>query len=361
MLIRYLEPKRSEKLLREYVIHKVQFVVEKLWRGAEVCVFGSFASNIYLPDSDIDLTVQLPRKTSTVSSQLYIQLAKILETEGVSKGKVTRILKATVPVIKFEDKLTGLKVDIIMNSDNGVRASKYIQRMTEQYPGLRELTLIIKHYLSVQGLNEVFTGGLGGYATTCLVLSFLQRHPRVATGMINPKENLGVLLLDFFHLYGNRFRIGKVSINVNDNGFYYSKTTTARDGQPVFSIEDPLDSSNDIACKSYKANYVARKFRAAYNIITRNIYGKIVADSSSGSLPASTPSSPSSNHAISFSPPPQETRSSSFRDSSVLRWIGFIPLKMLEQRDCLYQVYRQKSWENEEAAKSFNFDIYQDE
>lgn len=79
-----------------------------------------------------------------------------------------------VPVIKFQDKLTNLKVDITMNSDNGVEACRLIKKMIKKYPGLRELTMIIKHYLSLLDLNEVFSGGLGGYATVCLVLSFLQ-------------------------------------------------------------------------------------------------------------------------------------------------------------------------------------------
>lgn len=41
--------------------------------------------------------------------------------------------------------------------------------------------------------------------------------------MINPKDNIGVLLLDFFDLYGNKFRLGEIAISVHRDGFYYQK------------------------------------------------------------------------------------------------------------------------------------------
>ncbi|CAO3624738.1 unnamed protein product [Cunninghamella blakesleeana] len=327
--ISYLEPTAPEILLRDYLIHKIKFTVRKLWSGAEVIVFGSFATNIYLPDSDIDLTIQLPPKVHNSSSR-YIQLAKALNADGVSDGPPDTILSASVPVIKFQDRLTNLKVDITMNSYNGVEACRHIRQMLKKYPGLRELTLFVKYYLSQLELNEVFTGGLGGYATVCLVLSFLQRHPKVASGMINPKDNIGVLLLDFFDLYGNNFRLGDIAISVYRDGFYYQKRCRSRDGKPVFSIEDPLDSSNDIGCKSYKARVVTRRFRTAYNNITRKIF--------------EINTSPSS-----------DTRSSTFRDSSVLRPIGFIPLKMIQQRETILHVFHNKAWSDEEAAESFDW------
>lgn len=77
-------------------------------------------------------------------------------------------------MIKFEDVMTKLKVDIILNSTSGVDSAKAIQEMIVKYPGLRPISLIVKHLLALRSLNEVFTGGLGGYAVVCLVVSFLQ-------------------------------------------------------------------------------------------------------------------------------------------------------------------------------------------
>ncbi|KAA1078338.1 hypothetical protein PGT21_033770 [Puccinia graminis f. sp. tritici] len=76
------------------------------------------------------------------------------------------------------------------------------------------LILVIKSVLKQCGMNEVYTGGLGSYSIICLVVSFLQLHPKIQRGDIDPNKNLGVLLLESFELYG---------ISVLKGGFYFSK------------------------------------------------------------------------------------------------------------------------------------------
>lgn len=119
--------------------------------------------------------------------------------------------------------MTNLKVDIVLNSTSGLDSADKINHMLVKYPGLRPLSLIVKHLLALRGHNEVFTGGLGGYAIVCLVVSFLQMHPKVASGAIDPMQNLGVLLLDFFQLYGLNFNLDVVGVDVRGEGSYYDK------------------------------------------------------------------------------------------------------------------------------------------
>lgn len=76
--------------------------------------------------------------------------------------------------MKFEDIMTKLKVDIILNSTSGVDSAQVINGFVEKYPVIRPISLIVKHLLALRNLNEVYTGGLGGYAIVCLVVSFLQ-------------------------------------------------------------------------------------------------------------------------------------------------------------------------------------------
>lgn len=79
-----------------------------------------------------------------------------------------------MPVIKFVEALTHLKVDIIVSSTNGVECAEYVSDALDRYPGARKLTLIAKHMVALRHLNEVFTGGIGGYGLVCMVISFLQ-------------------------------------------------------------------------------------------------------------------------------------------------------------------------------------------
>jgi DNA polymerase sigma len=200
------------------LVHRIRTAITKKWPGTKVEVFGSFSTELYLPNSDIDLVVIFP-----ASTQVRLRrLASCLEAEEICRDPQI-IEAATVPVIKFEDVMTKLKVDIILNSTSGVESAKVIQGMMLKYPVLRPISLIVKHLLALRNLNEVFTGGLGGYAIVCLVYSFLQMHPKVASGQIEPMENLGVLLLDFFQLYGLNFNLDVVGIKVANHGSYYDK------------------------------------------------------------------------------------------------------------------------------------------
>lgn len=80
----------------------------------------------------------------------------------------------------------------------------------------------------MRGLNEVFSGGLGSYGLTALIVSFLQLHPWIQGGHIVEMENLNVLLLEFFDLYGRRFNYDDVGISLLDGGSYFKKEFSHR-------------------------------------------------------------------------------------------------------------------------------------
>ncbi len=55
-----------------------------------------------------------------------------------------------------------------------------------------------------------------------MVVSFMQLHPRgEKAGSEN--ANLGVLLIEFFELYGRHFNYTSTAIKINDGGAYVSK------------------------------------------------------------------------------------------------------------------------------------------
>ena len=56
-------------------------------------------------------------------------------------------------------------------------------------------------------MNEVWTGGISSYGLILMTISFLQKHKR-GEGR-NPNVNLGVLLIEFFELYGRQFNYEK--------------------------------------------------------------------------------------------------------------------------------------------------------
>ncbi|CAO3700811.1 unnamed protein product [Rhizopus stolonifer] len=213
----YITPRGAEAKLRRKIKEKYERIIQKVWPNATVSIFGSYVTGLYLPDSDMDMNISFSGRTPHIRD-----IASQLEREGLSYK--TRVIgSATVPVIKLVDKKCGMKVDIVVNQSNGMYSAEIVNGYLREYPTARPLTRIIKYYLSQCDLNEVFTGGIGGYAIFALVVSFLQRHPLVASGQIDPKKNLPTLLLDFLALYGFHFNIDVAGISINEEGCYFYK------------------------------------------------------------------------------------------------------------------------------------------
>lgn len=68
------------------------------------------------------------------------------------------IAKARVPIVKFTDRDTGIKVDICCEQAGGITAAELILDKQRVIPALRPLTLVLKYFLHCRGLNDTFTG-----------------------------------------------------------------------------------------------------------------------------------------------------------------------------------------------------------
>lgn len=142
-------------------------------------------------------------------------------------GSVDMILKAKVPLVKYVDRITGLKVDISFENSTGLVANKTFQDWKAQYPAMPILVTLIKHLLAMRGLNEPVNGGIGGFSVTCLVVSLLQNMPQVQSRSMIPEHHLGEILMEFLDLYGNQFDVAKTAIQFDPPG-YVSKVRIIR-------------------------------------------------------------------------------------------------------------------------------------
>lgn len=106
-----------------------------------------------------------------------------------------------------------------------------------------------------------------------MCISFLQLHPRQN---VYENANLGVLLLEFFELYGRKFNYMKTGISVKNGGRYIPKEELQKemiDGHrpSLLCIEDPLTPGNDIGRSSYGALQVKQAFEYAYIILAQAV------------------------------------------------------------------------------------------
>ena len=147
--------------------------------------------------------------------------ASHIERSGIAvNGTVDTILFAKVPLVKFVESITNLRVDISFENNSGITANAFFKTWKQQYPCLPHIVALIKQFLLMRGLNEVNTGGLGGFSVICLVTSLLQNMPRVQSGELVPELHLGEILFEFLDLYGNQFDTSRTGILLDPPGYF---------------------------------------------------------------------------------------------------------------------------------------------
>ncbi|KAK3804565.1 MAG: hypothetical protein J3Q66DRAFT_362403 [Benniella sp.] len=265
----YISPTKEEHQIREYVVRLVRKTVKDLWSNADVVVFGSFDTMLYLPTSDLDIVLLRDGGFNKLDLN---RLASHLRRSGIA-NEVTVISKAKVPLVKFKESITGIPVDISFNLTNGIDSGSSHLNLHHEIPALRPLTMLVKYFLMIKNHNEVYKGGIGSYTTVIMILSFLQMHPQIQVGNIDPMDNLGVLLIEFFELYGLCFNYTRVGLTVRDNGSYFEKKdmpTNHRQAQKLLlSCIDPNDPTNDTAKGSYSLQRFEKSLRVAYGALTQ--------------------------------------------------------------------------------------------
>lgn len=275
--VNYISPSKEEIVIRNSVITNLKEKISSFWPTTQAHVFGSCATDLYLPGSDIDMVIISSTGDYEQRSRLY-QLSSFLRTNKIAKN-IEVIATAKVPIIKFMDPTYNIHVDLSFERTNGLDAARRIRRWLDSTPGLRELVLIIKQFLRSRKLNNVHVGGLGGYATIIMVYHFLKLHPRVSTGNMAVMENLGTLLIEFFELYGRNFSYDHLIIAIdltNDSPKYLlkSRNPVLNSGRGQFSIiiQDPSDPANNITRSSYNLRDLKKAFGGAYQLLIDKCY-----------------------------------------------------------------------------------------
>lgn len=155
---------------------------------------------------------------------------------------------------------------VTLTQTHTTRVTRQSKAYLKEFPCLAKLAFVLKQFLLQREQNEVFKGGIGSYSLILMIVSFLQLHPR--EDAISPHANLGVLLIEFFELYGRYFNYLNVGIRVKDGGSYVKKELLSKqmgDGhRSILCIEDPLNPTNDIGKSSYLVMEVKHAFEQAY-------------------------------------------------------------------------------------------------
>jgi non-canonical poly(A) RNA polymerase PAPD5/7 len=282
-----MEPLPSEIQQREELVERVRDIVRKHFgKKTKVEVFGSQATGLFLPTSDIDIVVTMTNDEEDVDeskgnkgkrkdggnkgqegdppeSYLYQakspleRFAKALHVEWQNELSYLEVIEGTrIPLVKFTHAGTDICIDVSFNQPSGPPAAQLMKEYLQALPPLRPLTFVLKFFLAARGLNEPYSGGVGSFmlqvslilaryhftlaSAGCLthsypsfhqlmIVAFLQHRERYARQFRRPSlYNLGSLLLEFFELYGIDFNYHTTGISVRNDGYFFPKGASDR-------------------------------------------------------------------------------------------------------------------------------------
>ncbi|PVZ97778.1 hypothetical protein BB558_006244 [Smittium angustum] len=294
--VEYISPTAEEHAVRQWILEKLTRILENFnllkdkTKKIMVVCFGSYLTGLYLPTSDLDVTVCVVSTATNEICEEYedkVKKKKLLyqishALRGAKFSDYCEIIgNARVPIIKTKERYTNVSLDISINSISGLKTAKIVNHfLWVEYPEvLRGLAFAVKMFLHQRCMNEVYTGGLGSYAVVLLLVSFLQHHPRCQSKTLDLQENIGVLLCEFFELYGKRFNYDSVGISIADGGKYVSKgdfkgsnSGYDRRNQAMLYLEDPGDSTNDVTKGTYGMTRIKQSFSGAFDMITNSMF-----------------------------------------------------------------------------------------
>lgn len=300
-----MSPLPEEIQEREELVERFQKIAYSAF-GKEKCkveVFGSQATGLFLPSSDVDLVIlfnnrdeqkekedkkQLEEREmeewDASSGSPLVRLATALQDEWREELTYLELIENTrVPLVKFTH-TSGVSFDVCFDQEKGPKAALLMKTYMDAMPPLRPLAFVLKYFMESRGLNEPYSGGVGSYMLQLMIVSFLQHRERDGYNFRRPSlYNLGCLLVEFFELYGLDFNYVTTGLSVRHDGFYFPKG--AKDRKEHFwqpnrrfsmAIENPLEPTHDVGKPSYRISVVQRSFELAFKTLLAHLTEPVV-------------------------------------------------------------------------------------
>ncbi|XP_039807906.1 uncharacterized protein LOC120671596 isoform X2 [Panicum virgatum] len=337
-----------------WAVKRVTRCLQVLWPRSRTNLFGSNATGLALPTSDVDLVVSLP----PVRNLEPIKEAGILEgrngiketclqhaarcltnQDWVRSDSLKTVENTAIPVIMLVadvpcdtnmfneyssvldssqeysvnvlgeqgspprsdtsssegsnmlvssklnkddgDIVQSIRLDISFKSPShtGLQTTELVRQLTQQFPAVVPLALILKKFLADRSLDHPYSGGLSSYCLVLLIVRFLQHEHHLGRPI---NQNLGSLLMDFLYFFGNIFDPRHMRISIQGSGIYLNRER-GHSIDPIH-IDDPLCPANNVGRNCFRIHQCIKAFADAFAVLEN----ELLQFSSECSMPASS-------------------------------------------------------------------------
>ncbi|EYU30539.1 hypothetical protein MIMGU_mgv1a025631mg [Erythranthe guttata] len=303
----------AENLIRKpyinWAVKRVARSLQVLWPRSRTNIYGSNATGLSLPSSDVDLVVCLPpvRNLEPIKEagilegrngikETCLQIPIIMLVVEVPQDLVSTLSNVHIPkeeanLVASEEGSTfqadaigsedttptfsktrndvnegfeSVRLDISFKSPThtGLLTTGLVKDLTERFPAVTPLALVLKQFLADRSLDQSYSGGLSSYCLILLITRFLQ-HEHHHGRPIN--QNYGSLLMDFLYFFGNVFDPRQMRISVQGSGVYLNRERGCSI-DPLY-IDDPLFLTNNVGRNCFRIHQCIKAFADAYAML----------------------------------------------------------------------------------------------
>jgi DNA polymerase sigma len=264
----FCEPTVEETSARQLAVDDITRLAKELFPGCEVHLFGSLASGLHLPSSDIDVVI-VDRSIQTIPA--LRALGTSLRVSGVAE-RMEVLERAKVPIAKFVHSRTGFSCDVCVNVLNGPDCTREMRHFVREYPPLKPLLLVLKQFLADRGLNEPFTGGMGSFLLCLTIVSHLQNLDLNFPFQWRRESLLGDLLAYYLKFWGRDFNHIATAVHLSATRPY-----TPRDSETdTLELRDPQNADNDVGRGCFQYFQVRRSFGNAFMCLHAGSNGSVL-------------------------------------------------------------------------------------
>jgi len=154
---------------------------------------------------------------------------------------------------------------------NGIKCVDLVKEYLLDCWFIEPLILVLKQMLKVNGLNDPYKGGLSSYGLLLMIVAFIQFR-KLNKVRIPQNINLGNILLDFLHYYGEILQYHEYGImcrkpgDVSESSNFYNliPEITMYQANKVPCIDDPLNPQNNVGKSTFQFQDIQKIFKVGY-------------------------------------------------------------------------------------------------
>ena len=151
-------------------------VIADTFKNVTVEIFGSFATGLLLPYSDIDLVIM---GVTTPTLNALKELIPRIDSLSIVK-KSDKIFSAAMPLLKVytEIRQQEIKLDVTVQEPKhrGLECTVLVKKFLGSYNTLKYVFLVLKQLMYFSNFHEPYKGGISSYGLFLMLIYFSQEN-----------------------------------------------------------------------------------------------------------------------------------------------------------------------------------------